>query len=526
VEQQTVDSADQQPLLAWLSRPEAYGGGVDRVERIDTHVSSVFLAGERAFKLKRAVRLPYLDYSTPERRCCACAAELRINAAIAPALYRRVAAITREADGRFALDGRGEPVDWLVEMARFDQDSLFDRLADQGLLDPATVLALADAIAACHAAAPPCLDVDPAAMLGQVIDDGDACLRRFAPPAWDASLIAAYTAQCRRWLQRLAPLLRQRAANGRVRRCHGDLHLRNIVRFRGAVMLFDAIEFSEDLARIDLLYDLAFLIMDLDVRGLRPFACLLLNRYLDRAADGADIAGLAALPLYLSLRAAIRAHVALAAVARRAEAGDRSGAAADAALAQVYFAQAQDYLQPPPPRLVAIGGLSGAGKSLLAQTLAPELPPPPGARVIRSDVVRKRLEGVALTARLPAASYTPAASRRVYAAMHEEIATALAAGRSAIADAVFASPDERAALSALARRAGVPFHGIWLQVPFEVRAARVASRRDDASDATPAVVAAQRGYAVGVIDWRVIDASADPAAVAAAARRALGPGGG
>lgn len=525
-EQQAADSADQQPLLAWLSQPEAYGGGIDRVERIDTHVSSVFLAGERAYKLKRAVRLPYLDFSTAERRREACAAELRINAAIAPALYRRVVTVTREADGRFALDGQGEPVDWLVEMARFDQDALFDRLADRGALDVTTVLALADAVAAYHAAAPPCRDVDPAAMLARVIDDGDACFRRFAPPAWDPSLIAAYTAQCQQWLQRLTPLLRQRAADGRVRRCHGDLHLRNIVRFRGAVLLFDAIEFSEDLARIDLLYDLAFLVMDLEVRGLRPFACRLLNRYLDRAADGADTAGLAALPLYLSLRAAIRAHVALAAAARRAEANDGCGAAAEVAAAQHYFALAQGYLQPPPPRLVGIGGLSGTGKSQLAQALAPDLPPPPGARVVRSDVVRKRLQGVALTARLPAESYTLAASRRVYAAMHEEIAAALVAGRSVIADAVFASPAQRAALAAMAQRAGVPFHGIWLQAPAAVCAARVAGRRDDASDATPAVVAAQQGYAVGDIDWQVIDAAADPATVAAAARRALAPGGG
>lgn len=514
--------ADQQPLLTWLSRPEAYGGSVDHVERIDTHVSSVFLAGDRAYKLKRAVRLPYLDFSTPERRREACAAELRINAAIAPALYRRVALVTREADGRFALDGRGEPVDWLVEMERFEQDALFDHLADQGRLDPTTVLQLAQAIAACHAAAAPCPDVDTAAMLARVIDDSDACLRRFAPPAWDAAAIAAYTTGCRQWLHRLAPLMRKRAANGRVRRCHGDLHLRNIVRFQGQVLLFDAIEFSDDLARIDLLYDLAFLIMDLDARGLRHLACLLLNRYLDLVDNGAEIAGLAALPLYLSLRAAIRAHVALAAAARRAEADEVSAAAADAAEAQRYFTLAQGYLQPLPPRLVAIGGLSGTGKSHLAQTLAPDLPPPPGARVVRSDVMRKRLAGVALTTRLPAASYTPAASRRVYGAMHDEIATGLAAGISVIADAVFASPDERTAVAALAHQAGVPFHGIWLQAPAHVCSARVASRRDDASDATPAVVAAQQGYEVGAIDWTVIDAAADWGPVAAAARQVLG----
>jgi hypothetical protein len=518
-----VGTADQQPLLTWLSTPEAYGSGVDRVERIDTHVSSVFLAGDRAYKLKRAVRLPYLDFSTPERRREACAAELRINAAIAPALYRRVATITREADGRFAIDGQGEPVDWLVEMERFEQDALFDRLAGQGRLDQTAVLQLAQAIAACHAAATPCPDVDWWTMLGRVIDDSDACLNRFAPPDWNRPAITAYTAECRQWLARLHPQFRDCEVRGRVRRCHGDLHLRNIVRHRGAVLLFDAIEFSDDLARIDVLYDLAFLIMDFDARGLRRHACLLLNRYLDLAADGAEIAGLAALPLYLSLRAAIRAHVALAAATRRAEAGDRSGALADVAEAQHYFTLATGYLQPPPPCLVAIGGLSGTGKSRLAQTLAPDWPPPPGARVVRSDVVRKRLEGVALTARLPAESYTPAASRRVYGAMHGEIATGLAAGISVIADAVFAAPEEREAVAALAQRAGVPFHGIWLQAPADVCTARVAGRRDDASDATPAVVAAQQGYVVGAIDWTVIDAAADWEPVAAAARQALGP---
>ena len=229
-------------------------------------------------------------------------------------------------------------------------------------------------------------------------------------------------------LQRLAAvgeLLDRRRAAGKVRRCHGDLHLRNICLLDGRPTLFDYLEFSDALASIDVLYDLAFLLMDLDHRGLTDFANLVLNRYLD-LTDEDD--GLSAMPLFLSLRAAIRAHAQATAMDRVAHAESKLEMAAEA---RRYLYLAARLLRPRPCHLVAIGGLSGSGKSTLAASLAPEI----GARVLRSDVIRKKLFGVAPEAHLPETAYTAEVSRQVYEALREKTASALAAGCSVIIDA-------------------------------------------------------------------------------------------
>jgi predicted kinase len=202
---------------------------------------------------------------------------------------------------------------------------------------------------------------------------------------------------------------------------------------------------------------------------------------------------LALLPMFLSRRASIRAFV-------DAQAAAVSGA--DTARARDYQKVALSFLQPSPPRLMAIGGLSGSGKTTRALQLAPELGRTPGAVVVRSDVERKRLAGIALEERMPRGSYTPEASAQTYAAIIDRAERVLRAGQSAILDAVFAKPEERAAVEALAERVGVPFEGLWLDVPKDVAQARVAARQGDASDATPAVVERQFGYDLGDISWR------------------------
>ena len=253
---------------------------------------------------------------------------------------------------------------------------------------------------------------------------------------------------------RIGALLEARRAAGKVRRCHGDLHLRNICLVDGEPTLFDCLEFSEALASIDVLYDLAFLLMDLEHRGLTGLANRVLNRYLDRTGEDH---GLAAMPLFMSLRAGIRAHVTATALA---QAKSPQKARDMAAEARRYLDLAHHVLAPQPRRLVAIGGPSGSGKSTLAMGLAPELGLRPGARVLRSDVARKLLLGAAPETRLAADAYTPEITRRVYDALCEKAATALAAGYSAIIDAVSLAPAERRTFAEVARRAGVPFSGL------------------------------------------------------------------
>ncbi|MBP2232000.1 aminoglycoside phosphotransferase family enzyme/predicted kinase [Azospirillum agricola] len=506
----------QAGTLAFLGDPRSHGGRP--VERVDTHAAVVFLAGGRAYKLKRAVRYPYLDYSTVEKREAACRAELTINRRTAPTLYRDVLAIRRRPDGGLFLDEAGDgarsgpAVDWVVAMRRFPADALFDRMAERGALTPAIMRALAGRVAAFHAAAEVRRDGGGEAALRAVVD-GNIAEMAESPALFPTKRLGRLAARSAAALDRLKPLLERRRRDGFVRRCHGDLHLRNILLLDGVPTLFDAIEFDETLAVTDLLYDLAFLLMDLERRGLRPLGNALLNGWLDETGDRA---GLAALPLFLSVRAAVRAKIAAAAAALSPGKAEEL-----AAEARRGFDHAVAALEPPPPRLVAVGGLSGTGKSLLAHALAPALGPAPGAVILRSDALRKRMRGVPETERLPPDAYDPAVTARVYAALLDGARTVLEAGHAVVVDAVCARPEERAALESLAAAASVRFDGIWLDAALELRALRVTNRRNDASDATAEVAKRQESYDLGDIRWARLDSGRVAADVLADARATL-----
>ena len=302
-----MDAADsQQPVMEFLAKPASHGGRP--VTRIDTHAAAVFLAGERALKIKRAVRFPFLDYSTLEKRKGACEAELAVNRPFAPAIYRRVVAITREADGSLALGGKGTPVEWAVEMSRFDENETLDHLVDGGRIDARLANALGRAVARAHDLVPVARDFGFADVLAEIIAQNTAELRA-EPALFPAAQVEALDRATRDAFARVRALLAARERAGQVARCHGDLHLGNIVMIDNAPVLFDAIEFDPKIATSDVLYDLAFLLMDLIERGLKPAATIVLNRYLtDRGRDD-DLDALAALPLFLSVRAAIRAKV-------------------------------------------------------------------------------------------------------------------------------------------------------------------------------------------------------------------------
>ena len=490
---------DQEETIAFLARPTSYGPGIAEVERIDSHGSVVFLAGAHAYKLKRAVRFSYLDYSSLELRRRACEREVILNRRTAPKLYLGVAAVTRGAAG-LALGGDGQAVDWLVEMARFDEAGLFDRMASKGRLSERLMRDLADRIAEFHAAAEIDCTAGGASAIARVIAGNDHNLRASSADFPPATLDRLHTVSSKA-LERIAPLLDRRREKGHVRLCHGDLHLRNICLFDGRPTLFDCVEFSDEIARIDVLYDLVFLLMDLRHRRLNQLANQVFNRYLDRR-DEAD--GLAAIPLFLSLRAAIRAHTGAAAAARQSDPRQAAALRSDIAF---YLDEALAFLAPSAPVLVAVGGLSGTGKSTLAYALAPELGCAPGARVLRSDVLRKRLMGVTPETRLDDAGYTPETTHRVYTALLVEAAAAIASGQAAVVDAVFLSEDERDAVAAVARAAGVPFRGLWLDAPPAVLESRIEARRGDASDAILAVLRLQERQTAGRIDWLRLDAS-------------------
>ncbi|HZS81403.1 MAG TPA: AAA family ATPase [Stellaceae bacterium] len=509
-----MDDQNQNEVIAFLGRASSYACGSDRVEVVATHASLVFLVGDRAYKLKRAVRYSYLDYTTTELRRRACETEVALNCRTAPSLYLGVMPVTRSSEGRLALGGRGEALDWVVVMRRLAKSDLLDHLAATGRLTPQLVIELAGHIVDFHAHAEHRSESGGTDAFTALIAGNDANLRS-ADAALPAAAIDKLHEGARAALRALDDLLDRRRRDGYVRRCHGDLHLGNICLLEGKPVLFDAIEFSEEIATVDLLYDLALLLVDLEHHGLPALANLLFNRYLDLIDAGN---GLAALPLFLSTRAAIRAHVTGTAV--RVE-PDPPRRAKLRRTASAYLDLAIRYLAPSSPRLVAIGGLSGSGKSTLAAALAPGLGRAPGARVLRSDVVRKRLFGVAPEARLPAAAYSPEMTRRVYESLGLAAREALTAGQSVVADAVFAQPQERLDIAAIAAALGTRFRGLWLDAPPALLASRLAARGLDASDATPAVLETQLTYDLGRIDWPQLDASANSTEVLTAARQAL-----
>lgn len=469
-------------------------------ERIDTHAASVFLIGDRAYKVKRAVRFSYLDFSTRQKREAACRAEVVLNRRTAPDLYLGVETIC------------GEPV---VVMRRFDQHLLFDRLAEEGKLDDALMEHLSAEIVRFHAGA----EITPGrggrASLEIEIAGNEENLKAAPPDAFPSQSWAALVERWRAALERHARLLDRRDRLGKVRRCHGDLHLRNICLWQGRPTLFDCIEFNEHLTCIDVLYDLAFLLMDLVHRNLDRFANVVFNAYLDRSDE---TEGLAALPLMMSLRAAIRAHTGLAA-ARAQSHPERRAAMIEGS--RRYLSLAEHLLHGRPPRLIAVGGLIGTGKSTLARGLAPRIGTAPGARLLHTDAMRKAMFGVEATARLSQDAYSRDVTARVYQAQRERAAASLRAGQNVIVDGVFANPSEREAIRGVARACGAGFVGLWLVAPDDVLRRRVERRTGDMSDATTEILEAQLKWHPDGGDWIRVDASRDPATALEDARGAL-----
>ena len=507
-------STAQNAVFHLLGDPATYGFAAAHreVRRYQTHAAVVFLAGDRALKVKRAVRYPFLDFSSLEKRKAACEAELEVNRKFAPQLYRRVVPITRERDDTLALDGAGEPVEWAVEMARFDENKTLDRLVERGELNVSLIAKLAVAVAAMHERADVVTPSPWIAALERSIRNNTSIFRQHRDLFPDRA-VSDLERQLLSALARLQPLLIKRGEQGLIRRGHGDLHLRNIAVLNGEPVAFDALEFDPVIASGDLLYDLAFLLMDLVACDCETAANQLLNGYFSAVRRTADCDGIAALPFFMSLRAAIRAMT----TASRLDVTLKR----DAQSAKRYFDLAISLLAPAKPIILGIGGLSGTGKSLLAQSLAPSVAPVPGALVFRSDVERKALYGVAENEHLPPAAYRPEVSQNVYRIVIDKAARVARAGHSAIVDAVFANIEERAGLAIAATVARVEFRGLFLVADLATRLQRVAARKPDASDADIEVARKQEEYVTGDVTWKLVDATGPPAQTLVNARAAM-----
>jgi aminoglycoside phosphotransferase family enzyme/predicted kinase len=481
----SAEGAGDAEVEAWL---RAGAGGPIACDRVvETSISRLFFFPGRVLKLKKRVDFGFVDFTTLERRRWAAERELAFNRITSASLYRRVLTLRRGSDGAITTEVAGEVVDVAVEMRRFDEGAILSRRPP---LDGAFAESLGRGVARLHLAAAPGSAGAGAAGLAYVLDSNAQQLRLHARELGSVdveALVAASGAALARARERLDT----RAAEGFCRACHGDLHLANIIVENGAPLLFDCIEFSDRLREIDVGYDIAFLIMDLAFRGGSEAANRVLNGWLDEAARGLPLSiwgGLAALPLFLSVRASVRAHV----CAREDKLEE----------ARRYLAAAMSHLAPSAPRLIAVGGLSGTGKTTWARRVAPGLGGPPGAVVLRSDEVRKRLWNRPANERLPPTAYDAQASSAVYAELAGAAEAVLRAGRSVVVDAAFLEPARRQAIEALAAACAVPFEGTWLEAPADVLRERVAGRTGDASDADLAVLEGQLGRDPGEIRWR------------------------
>lgn len=471
------------PLIEALHKPACYDHPVDeRIEVVETHISWVLLTGRYAYKIKKPLDLGFLDFSTLDKRRFYCDEELRLNRRLAPEIYLEVVAIAgTPAEPR--LGGPGQAIEYAVKMVQFPQAAQLDRVLASGRLEPAHIDAIAATLAAFHERIPV---AGPETAFGspeRVYQPMEENFRQIRPRV--SVELHPQLGHLERWsatsYERLRDTLAARKRDGFVRECHGDAHLANMALVDGRVTIFDCIEFSENLRWIDVMNEIAFFVMDLDDRGRPDFARRALNGYLEWTGD---YGGVSVLRFYQVYRALVRAKVAAIRLGQKG-----LGEAEIEEIDRHYrsYAQlAERYTRPLTPGLIVMHGLSGSGKTTIAQGLIEQM----DAIRVRSDVERKRLHGLAAAERsgsgLDTGLYTADATARTYQRLAEAARAVLAAGFPVVLDAAFLKRSQREMARALSAELGAPFVILDIQPPVEVLRARVAARaaaRRDASEA-------------------------------------------
>lgn len=481
--------ADTATLIRSLQNPRFYDHAVREVGVIETHISWVLLTGNYAYKIKKPVNLGFLDFSTLQKRHHYCQQELRLNRRLAPSLYLDVVAITGGAEHP-RLRGPGPAIEYAVKMLQFPQQAQLDRVLARGELYPQHIDALASTVAAFHAdvAIAEAADAygDPEQVHETVLENFDRVLSGLRDEKAAERLLGL-----RRWAQqeyeRCRPILAMRKQHGYVRECHGDMHLRNMALLDGEVLVFDCIEFSDTLRWIDVISEIAFVVMDLDDRQRPQLGRRFLNAYLEHTGD---YGGLEVLRYYLMYRAMVRAMVDSIRIHQSSMAEAEKRRVLDEY--RSYLTLAEQYTQATHPALIITHGLSGSGKTTVAQALLEHYP----AIRVRSDVERKRLHGLAAAARtrsgIDRGLYTAEATKRTYGRLHELARVVLKAGYSVIVDATFLKQAQRREFQMLATELDVPFLILDCEAPERVLRERVSQRgQTDASEANLAVLERQ-----------------------------------
>jgi len=478
-------NASLPPLIEQMLQPEFYPHDVQPPIRLmQTHVSYVLLTGDFAYKVKKSVDFGFLNYSTLEKRQHFCEEELRLNQRAAAALYLEVLPIAQQGD-RFVLGADDSVVEYVVKMRQFPQSALLSHQFEQGELTEALLRQLAAAIAEFHLKAK---TNDYIRAFGTVenvrqsIDENYEQTVGFIGGPQTQQQFDETKAFTDEFFATRQDLLQQRMAQDKIRACHGDLHLNNICYWQDELLLFDCIEFNEPFRFVDVMFDIAYIIMDLTVQGRRDLAAIFLSHYVECTGDWE---GLQVLPLYVSRQSYVRAKVTSFLLGDPSiDEGTKQDAAAKAAK---YYTLAWEAMQPQPGRLLVMSGLSGSGKSTVARELSRQL----GAIYLRSDAVRKHLAEVPLPQRGDDSLYTPEMSQKTYERLAELGGLLASQGYTAILDAKFDRVATRQLAIAQAQTHDLPLTLVHCQAPSEVLEQRVRERQGDIADATVAVLAQQ-----------------------------------
>lgn len=493
---------NQTEIVQALLNPRIYpvSWHVSEVEMIQSHIAMLFLAGDYAFKLKRAVLSPGTDFSTPQKRRVACVREMRRSTVYAPHLVVGVRSVRRLPNGRICIGGRlGEEIDTLLVMRRLKKADILGSFLPCETFDRFEVMDLAEQLADLHNKAKTFRTKWTADDIENIITENERVLYQFAESFIEQEKIKELTTVSHRFLLQNMSLIALRQKSGRIRKCHGELLLCNIARKENKYLFFSPVEYNETLDCIDTLYDLAYLLMDMEMRGMRRLANMLFNHYL---AYTNDMTGYPLLPLYQSMRASSRAGV----CAKKAVLLDGEEKAEAEQTARDYFDLALHFLKHNKPALIACGGLSGSGKSRVARELGGRLNPPPGAVILQEDVVKKQMAGCPLNERLDSSFHTSAYEQVAYDVLRQQARMALSVGSSVIIDALFYNEKERKAVEELAKELNIPFVGVWIEAPLDIRAERVYSRIRNTSDVhEKATLETQMQLHTGHITWNRID---------------------
>ncbi len=476
-------------LIQQMQQPGFYPHSVvEPIELIQTHISYVLLTGEYAYKVKKPVNFGFLDFSTLEKRRHFCQEELRLNQRGAAELYLAVVGITQTGD-RYQLDGAGEAIEYAVKMCQFPQEELFLNRFEVGKLTEFDLEALGRVVAAFHSRAATSEYIDTfgaIAQIRQAIDDNYDQVKAYVGSLQTQAQYEATRSYTDQFLDQRQTILEQRVTGHFIRECHGDLHLRNICRWQNQVLLFDCIEFNEPFRFVDVMYDVAFTVMDLEARDRADLANAFLNTYLEETGDWE---GLQVLPLYLSRQAYVRAKV-------NSYLTDDPGIPATmqqtaALTASAYYRQAWEYSQPHLGRIFLMSGLSGSGKSTVARRLSRQLSQEYQAIHIRSDAVRKHLGGVNLHQQGGDELYTPEMTARTYDRLLKLGLLLADQGYSVILDAKYDRQTVRLNAIAATQLHQIPLQILHCHAPLEVLEQRVQTRTGDITDATLSVLAQQ-----------------------------------